>query len=935
MWRRKFLCRLFPVAFAIALTAGPWPGLCRGESGPELTPRKTGSTFYPAKLRERIRAAVSRNAWAAERAKAIVAEADFWFRMSNEELWGLMFGPTLPRSWHVYSSGFCPACKKSVPMYNWKIDARREPWKLRCPHCQMQFPTNDFAAYYKSGLDERGIFDPARADRRLLFNTAHPDPNDPLHRFGVDDGNGYREGNHCWRFVAAYLIYGQWKQLVLGGIRSLTAAYLVTGDPVYARKAAIMLDRVADLHPGFDFRTQAFIYDVPSYADGYVTVWHDACEEVRLLALCFDAIFEAVRDDPEYVAFLRSQAFRYKLGRPKETFAQIQANLEFGLIHDPLAQVAKITSNFPRTPFTQATLLAVLGEEPARRKAVAILEQTLSKATAVDGVTGEKGLSGYAAFATNGIANWLGLFDRLEEGCLERIVKNFPIRDTFRFHLDTWALEQYYPRSGDAGAFAAREAHYAGLDLARGRSGGPVTLLDPALPIGTGWRLLWRLYELTGDVDFVRLIYRENGFRTDGLPYDLLEEVPENFEARVQAVINEHGERFDLKSVNKEQWAIALLRSGRGESARVAWLDYDAGGNHGHMDGMTLGLFAWGLDLLPDFGYPPVQFGGWGSPRARWYMCTMAHNTVVVDRQNHRPARGKTRLWGQADWVQATCASCPALIGGRTFDRLVALVDNSASNFYVVDIFWVEGGHQHDKFIYPHFSQLHPDERLPAFEAVDDRVGGYSEFPHVLLSRWRRLATPQQTTTFRPDSLCFTWQIEDRNKYLPAGTEVYLRYFEATPGVEILTADAWVVPGFSSVDETYIPALIIRRQAPSEEPPLKSTFIGVFCAYQGKNCPVVKVRTMDRSALLENNEAVAITPELVNRLGLSSASVLIEVTLEDDVRDLIAAWEGPETTESTSTDQPLQAVPPGLTVVRVRPEKPHAPEIVNFPLATK
>jgi len=60
----------------------------------------------------------------------------------------------------------------------------------------MLFPTNDFEAYYRSGLDEHGVFDPKRADRALLFNTQHPDPNDPLHRFGVDDGTGYAEGEN-------------------------------------------------------------------------------------------------------------------------------------------------------------------------------------------------------------------------------------------------------------------------------------------------------------------------------------------------------------------------------------------------------------------------------------------------------------------------------------------------------------------------------------------------------------------------------------------------------------------------------------------------------------------------------------------------------------------------------------------------------------------
>ncbi|HQF30937.1 MAG TPA: hypothetical protein PLJ34_05775, partial [Hyphomicrobiales bacterium] len=83
------------------------------------------------------------------------------------------------------------------------------------------FPKNDFGALYRSGLDAQGVFDPKRADRSLLFNAEHPDANDPLHLFGVDEGEGYVEGAKRWRFIGAYLIYGQWKQGILHGIRAL------------------------------------------------------------------------------------------------------------------------------------------------------------------------------------------------------------------------------------------------------------------------------------------------------------------------------------------------------------------------------------------------------------------------------------------------------------------------------------------------------------------------------------------------------------------------------------------------------------------------------------------------------------------------------------------------------------------------------------------
>src|SRR4030095_8527986 len=115
----------------------------------------------------------------------------------------------------------------------------------------------------------------------------------------------------------------------------------------------------------------------------------------------------------------------------------------------------------------------------------------------------------------------------------------------------------------------------------------------------------------------------------------------------------------------KKQWCLAILRSGRGENARAVSLDYDSGGAHGHFDAMTLGLFAHGLDLLPDFGSPPVQFGGWETPRANWYKIRASHNTVVVDRKNLVTSSGKTTLWADRKQFDAVRATGAGFIGGK------------------------------------------------------------------------------------------------------------------------------------------------------------------------------------------------------------------------------------------------------------------------------
>ncbi|MCX6376509.1 MAG: hypothetical protein NTU88_10835, partial [Armatimonadetes bacterium] len=427
---------------------------------------KEAGVFYPKPLIEKGRANIAKYPWAAGQKKLIIEAAKPWMKLSDDEVWGLMFGPTIHRSWMVLSDGCCPACGKPVPMYNWLTDAMKRPWKVQCPECKEFFPKNDLAAFYRSGLDERGIFDPKRADRSLLFNTEHADPKDALHGFGVDDGEGYVQGEKRWRFISAYLIYGQWKQAVLGGIRNLASAYVVSGDVKYAHKAAILLDRVADLYPAFDFNTQADLYDGRNQGNGYVSVWHDACEEARELAMGYDMVFDGIKDDRQLVEFLSRQAAEHKIENPKSSFADIQRNIEERVFLDTLKNIPKISSNYPRTEIAKIVLNATLGRRDEVR---AILDPMLEQATAVDGVTGEKGMVDYTAHVIRGVANLLGQFSRIEPSFLRDTVKRHPrIHDMFRFHIDTWCIGKYYPNVGDSGWFGSPQTEYRAVEFAKG-----------------------------------------------------------------------------------------------------------------------------------------------------------------------------------------------------------------------------------------------------------------------------------------------------------------------------------------------------------------------------------------------------------------------------------------------------------------------------------
>jgi dienelactone hydrolase len=807
---------------------------------------RKGSVLFGPELRTLVRANVEKYPWAAQIRDAAVVAAKPWMEMSDDQLWAMMFGSTITRSWMVWSNGHCPACKKDVPMYNWRVDALGRPWKMRCPHCQELFPKNDFQKFHRSGLDEHGIFDPKRADRALLFNTEHADPQDPLHAFGVDDGEGYVEGENRWRFIGAYLVYGQWKQAVHAGIRHLASAYALTGDKIYAHKAGVLLDRVADIYPTFDYARQGMTYEKLGVT-GYVSVWHDSCEETRQLALAYDQILDAMAEDQALADFLAQKAQQYKIEVPKATPADVLANIEARILRDALANPDKIHSNYPRKEIAATTIKIVLGWPGNRDEVMADIDAMLKQASAVDGVTGEKGLGGYSAYTIDGLAGFLALADQFDPGVLPELLKQCPrLHEMYRFHIDTFCLGKYYPGSGDAGTFAGPFDIYRGVGLVA-----PESPLMPAK-----WALLWRMYQLTGDAAFAQVIHRAADGHLETMAQHLTVADPAISERAITEAITKVGPEPQLGSVNKREWHLAILRSGKGRDSRAVWLDYDTGGGHGHFDGMNLGLMAKGLDLMPDFGYPPVHYGGWTSPRSNWYHMTASHNTISVDGADTHGDAGETTLWAEGQGARIVRASGAKLIGGQQFERTAVMVDVSESDFYVVDLFRVVGGREHAKFLRSHYGTI--------------TTQGLSLSPAGEYGRGTQMRNVQCDT--KPAAAwSVDWAVEDRLRLLEPGREIHFRYTDLSGAAEALVAESWISTGYySSVGEAWIPTVIVRRKA--EAAPLASTFVGILEPYEKAS----KLGSLRRLSL-ESDDGTAY-PE---------ANVALEIALADGRRDLL------------------------------------------------
>ncbi len=827
---------------------------------------KKASVFYTTQMREAALANAARDPVARKTVEAVIKDAADWLAMSDDQLWEAMFGATLPRTWMVWSNGHCPSCKGEVPMYNWVIDPIRVPWKVACPHCKELFPKNDFAAFYRSGLDEHGVFDPAKADRTLLFNAEHPAANDPLHAFGVDDGTGYVEGEKRWRFIGGYLVYGQWKKRIVEGCVRLANAYTVTGDTRYSRKAGILLDRIADLYPTFDFFEQGWNYERHHYTNGYVSVWHDAAYENRMLALAYDQAFDGMKGDPQLVAFLAEKAKRYQPANPKRSFADIQHNIEDRILLDQIRNIKKITSNYPQADLTVIISRAVIDWPAKRDEITAMIDPVIAKTTAVDGVTGEKGMCGYTALGPQDLALFLERFARIDPQWFADTWKRHPaLAATWRFHLDCWTDMRHYPLTGDTGWFGWHPDVYYGARLQRPMEPSQYGMRDPELSPSM-FSFMHRLWTLTGDPGYMQAGWNANKAKADGLPYDLFAGRPDAIRDEFSRVIEKHGPRIQRGDVHFPNWRLAIMRGGAADSPRSAWLDYDAGGPHGHADGLNIGLYAHGLDLMPEFGYPPVQYGGWGSPRAVWYTTTAAHNTVLVNNGGQTGAGGTATMWFAGKGLDAVRASAPGLYGISRYERTLVAVDEGPKDVLLLDVFRVAGGAEHTRYMHSSFAKATPSGL--DLKSVTINPGAYQ------MRDFREDAAPEPGWSV-------DFAIEDRYTVLPKGSNLHLRYTDLTREATGGLCEAWIVAGiFNTSNEAWIPRVYTRRRGAADKP-LASTFVGLIEPYEGK-------------PLTSRIQQVAIE----SREGRED--VATEITLEGGRQVLIVAADSPPVPATTS-----------------------------------
>ncbi|QNK56303.1 S-layer homology domain-containing protein [Paenibacillus sp. PAMC21692] len=530
-----------------------------------IAPAKQRVTLYTEQERLAARTNIQTYEWAASMHQDAVDKADYYLDQGLDYLWSIVPPQSLPRSIFVNQEQGSPLTGRDIDAYGiypYQFDPVNHPWKVLDPSSGQYFPTNDFESYYNSGLDMNGLFDPELADRTLLFNTDHPDPDDPLHLWGVDDGYGWvdEDGNY-YTFIAYYVHWALWgyngRSFIQQALSSFRDAYLYTGDVKYARAGTVLIDRIADVYPSLDISEHGREHYINS--DGFTglgkavgNIWEPILAKDFISS--YDAFFPAM-DDPELIQFLSAKSETFQLGPYKSSASGIRKNIEDGIIRQiyPGIRRAQIASNNGIHQGALAMAAVVYDKLPETQEWMDFNYKSGYQVGPPHQVTGgNMGVTFVNAVDRDGVGHesspgynqlWLGAYLEIADilkgydGFIGAdLYDNVKFRKMFSGLYPLMLSQRFTANIGDASS-----------------TGNPWFAFS--------MKEMIEAFKNYGDPIFAQLIYFLNSNRTTGIHDSIFSEDPEKLKRDIESVIAEHG-TLRLDSQMLSGYGTTILRDG-------------------------------------------------------------------------------------------------------------------------------------------------------------------------------------------------------------------------------------------------------------------------------------------------------------------------------------------------------------------------------------
>lgn len=845
---------------------------------------KECSRVITAQMRSNAVANAQKYSWAAAAQKAAMNTAQKWAQLSDEQLWKFVPSQELPRD--IYSNNFdatkdlgCIECGMGYKPYGrwgFTTDPLNKPWKIICPNCGAEYPKNDFGAFYVTALDEHGYFRRELGDRSLLFNAEHPDPADPLHNVYVDDGYGMvdEKGNKHLP-IAYYCQWGLWRN-IYRIVDQLSWAYALTNDPLYAHKAAVILDRVADVYPEMDWNPlskQGFKHSDGSTGRGRIEgcIWENGATEI--MARAYDRIYDGIQNDAALVTFLAEQAKRHDLGS-RASIAEICRHIEDNFLLEVLRSTkdGRIYGNTGMQQGTVVTAAIALdrpgvtdewldwlfdpnypGDFTNKKDSIPwVLTEGLDR----DGMGGEVG--GYGLIWTRSLIEVAMVLAAYPQYTNHDVVREFPkLKQAFLVEARLNCLDAAMPCIGDSGSTGIWS-----------RSGS-----------AENFCLGYRLYH---DPRLAALAWHYAGGNPDRLrtTNSIFEQDPEQLAREIAQIAQAAPFRLHSDYLGQYGQAVLQTETSKPEDGRAIWIHYGQGLGHTHRDTLNLGLYAANVDMLPDLGYPEYCEGR--PKQYAWSANTISHNTLLVgDAGLPASPGGKLSLFGVQPPLRVLDVSSPqSNPTGDTYRRTVALIDISESDSYVLDIFRARGGTNH-RLLYQGPSQTATIEGV----TIQRQPTGTFAGPDIELDQLdidgKRSAFLYSSgfsylwdvdRSIGPVATPYTvdWQAEDNRGRIKSGHEPHLRLHALTACDEVALVSGQPAPN----QPGNLPSLrkLIQSRLGKD---MQSQFVNVLEPY-------------DRTPFITGVKRLPVT-----HAGDEDSVAAVAVTLAGDTTDIIICCEKP------------------------------------------
>lgn len=587
----------------------------------------------------RARENVKRFEWAQDELRSVLDVPRPFVELSNENLWELMPPAALGRSKEIENR--CLEHGSFRDRGGWQIDPFHHPHQLKCP----------------VGGEWQSASSMANADE--------------------------------------YYFYRLYSDHIRPGVESLGKAFALTGQQTYAKAATILLVKLAQEYPnGFEKRGAAFKAPY-STGSGTITDSVSSAYDLSSFAIAYDFIFSVIDDDDELLQFLGSKNKDLRSGADVRYYIEerllrvmAQAVLDSAIvantgIHDrALMAVALCLDDFAsnRYPNSLEMIDWLYFSQNTQGNNWSGPRRYLANYLLPDGSIYDASID-YASLALF----FIDCFDWMErarnlnpEKLPASRYPNLILHERLRRHIDflngSVCIGRYHPACGDGHGRRLWE----GDNLKPRQFPADTTTL--AYP-----EYIVKLLRYSPDQTLTALLHDPR----KKWPYrDLYTEPVE-----LQSPTSSSGNTSWGETRIFDDYGLALLRSGKGEDARVLVFNYDGPqGGHRDFDRMSIGLFAKGLDLMPELGYPK----SWSTEHINNFdKHPLLHNTISLDRNPTRFQTGQLGFYHGFPNLQLIGSQSQNGDGSRQIERICALVDIDDVNAYVADFAYAQGGGEH------------------------------------------------------------------------------------------------------------------------------------------------------------------------------------------------------------------------------------------------